>query len=238
MKTPALIITLALALAAHTPDAQAQAAKTALQAAGKLFRGKGGMAAVTLAGIGGAVALDRHLAAGETAYSLQFDLNNDASSIYWADVFSKPDVFPVLQVAGIGNYLVPDIARNYAGGKLNWTFKIPQIPAGRDISVVIYDDDSSSNHIWQNILKTRWAVTVTGEVPLQLTAGIPIRGAASGQLQLVTQPITIDAAEQLSVYSISTPRIYFGGDWDSIGDLLDGSRRVVGHVKLSLLRNK
>jgi hypothetical protein len=238
MKTTSIVIISVLLLVAQPLALEAQATKAVLNAAGKVFRGKGGLAAITGVGVGGAAAFDQYLGQGEAVYALQLDLKNDASSIKWADIFSKPDVFPILQVAGIGNYLIPEIAKNYAGGKLIWTFKIPQIPAGRDLSVIIYDDDTTSDHIWQNILSTRWSVSVGITIPIEMTGGIPVHGGVGGDIQFINENVTINAPEQIAIYSIKTPRFYFGGDWDSIGDLFDGSGRQVGAIKLSMLRNK
>jgi len=90
--------------------------------------------AVNLASAGGAVALEKHVSEGQAVYALQFDLKNDASTIKWADALSKPDVFPVVYVAGEGTYLIPELKRNYDGGRVIWTYEIPKIPNGQDVS--------------------------------------------------------------------------------------------------------
>ena len=191
-------------------------------------------AAIVVTGVG-IVSVDAYLARGEAVYALEFDLNNDASSIYWADILSKPDVFPVLQVAGMGSFLIPDIAVNYAGGKIIWTFKVPKIPNHRDVSIMLFDDDSASDQIWKNVLSTRWSIDLKGCLLLQ---GIPFTATAQGSLQLVTKQITIDPPDQLCVYTITTPRFCWGGKWESSGDLKNGAGNKVGHIKFSQLVNK
>lgn len=238
MKALRILITLLLFVVFIAPSAHANKGKV-LVAIGKIVMKCPkvvGTAAAFLAAAGGAAALNAHLSKGEAVYALVFDLSNDVSSIKWADVFSKPDVFPVLQVAGMGTFLIPEIAQNYAGGKIIWTFKIPKIPNGRDVSITLYDDDSTSDHIWKNILSSRWTVAVNTET--SLTKAIQVNANVGTSLQLVTMPIMIDSPEQLCVYSISTPSIYLGGDWDTEADLTDSSGKKVGHMKFSQLINK
>jgi len=42
----------------------------------------------------------------------------------------------------------------------------------------------------------------------------------------------------LYLYDLTTPRFYLGGDWDSEGELKDGSGIIVGHINFSQLINK
>jgi hypothetical protein len=238
MKKYHLIIVAATLLNFTTETATAQGAVgSILKGVGQIVKSRAVIGGATiLATAGGAVALDRYLAKGEAVYALEFDLNNDVSSIYWADYFSKPDVFPVLQVAGMGTYLIPDISTNYAGGKVIWTFKIPSIPGGRDISVFLNDDDSSSDQIWNGILSARWEGSLGGGITMLRAIELKISNTLS--FQLLKNPIVIDAPEQLCVYSITTPRFYFGGDWDSEGELKNAKGIKVGSVKFSQLINK
>lgn len=239
MKTLKIVITLLLFFAFASPLAHAQSKGKILVGIGKLIMNNKktvGSGAALLAAAGGTAALSAYLADGEAVYALEFDLDNNVSSIYWADVFSKPDVFPVLQVAGMGTFLIPDIAPNYAGGKIIWTFKIPKIPDGRDVSIILYDDDSTSDQIWKNVLAARWKLDVGTKI--SLTKAIQVTFKVGTSLRLVTAPITIDSPEQLCVYSLSTPRFYFGGDWDTEAELKNSSGKKVGHMKFSQLINK
>ena len=87
-------------------------------------------------------------------YSLYFTLNGDVSSVMWADIFSKPDIFVVVQIEGDGTYIIPDIHNEYAGQPIIENLFRKAIPAGRKILVHILDDDSVSDDIWNNILQT------------------------------------------------------------------------------------
>jgi len=233
-----LVVILALALVVTTQPAngQAAAAKEVLKAVGRIVakNPKAATGAALLVAGGGSAAFNAHLANGEAVYALEFDLKNDASSIRWADIFSKPDVFPMIQVQGMQTYFIPELMQDYSGGRVIWTFKIPAIPGGRDISIFLLDDDSSSDEVWNNILKTRFSVKLN---TVSLVAGTKVSFGATGTIQLVDKKVVLDAPDQLCIYTLTSPRFYLAGDWDSEGELRSGGINV-GSVKFSQLINK
>jgi len=207
-----------------------------LSAIGKVGSGATAWVVALFATAGGVVALDSYLASGEAAYALRLDLNGDASSIYWADIFSKPDIFPIIQIEGVGSFIIPEVVRDYSGSSVIWTFKRDQIPRGREVNLLILDDDSLSDNIWSHILSTRWNARVGSDVTLYKAMSVSISG--SGTIQLTDGSIAIDGPDQLCHYRLKVPYLYFGGSWSSEGTFTDANGQDVGNLRFSQVINK
>ena len=123
-------------------------------------------------------------ASQEAIYSVYFTLNNDASAVYWADTFSKPDVFFYFDLEGHGTYLIPQIRYEYAGGPILDRVVAREVRPGSKIVVRILDDDTSSDEIWKSLLRTRVNFDVTGGLKATKLASVQAR--ASGQLQVIS----------------------------------------------------
>lgn len=235
----ALRILLLLTLVVSFGSSESQARAGILRAAGQMLKNKKvWTGSAGFLGTAAGVALIREqLEPGETAYVVAFNLEHDLlSSVRWADIFSKPDLFPRLQVAGMGEYIIPQMMPEYSGGRVLWTFKIPQIPSGREVSVFILDDDSTSDQVWKDILSTRWSVRLEGDV--LLTNVLPISLDVSGDIQIDSKKIQLDSPDFVAAYTIKTPTYYWGGDWDSEGALVDSSETVVGEMTFSQVVNR
>lgn len=211
-----------------------------------------GVKAATLA-IGGATViaggslLSDKIQSGEAVYSVQFALNKNAKAVYWARLWGWPNIFPLLQVEGDKQYVVPEIFYNYQGGTIIWTFKVAKIPGKRAVSIFILDDHSTSNEIWNNILKTRWNVNLSGNAQQDLngqfgvthvTAGMTASVTATGSIQLLDKSITISGPKPICNYSVITPDPWFASEWHTAGVLKDGEGNQVGTIILSQLMNK
>jgi len=234
------LLILLVALVVFIPQQAFANAGKALQSVGRIVSSAKTWKWVTAIGGSAAAlkAMESHLAEGEAVYAVGIDLNNKASSVNWADFFSRPDVFPVLMVAGVGTYVIPEIWQEYSGGKIIWTFKIPRIPDGTDIALFILDDDSGSDRVWKKIVETRWNAAIDTNVSMTQAISCNIR--VNGSIKLDTTGITIDSPDTIANYNLKTPKFYqyIGGDWDSEGELKDGDGRIVGHIVLSQLIKK
>lgn len=237
MKTFSLLIAL-LAVAVISPFRASANPVKVLQAVGKVVSNP--KLWKWLAAFGGSAAtlkaMDSYLKEGEAVYAVGIDLNNDASSVKWADLFSKPDIFPVMMAAGMGTYIVPEICQEYAGGKVIWTFKIPRIPDGTDVALFIIDDDSSSDQVWKQIAANKWNVRIDTHINLLQAWNCSFH--SNGSIQLDVSNITIDSSDIVASYSVKTPKWYLGGEWNTEGDLKDSRGRIVGHIGLSQLLKK
>jgi len=168
-------------------------------------------------------------------YSLYFSLNGDASSVYWADILNKPDIITLVQIEGQGNYLVPDIANEYAGQPFLETIVNREAPAGRRIIVHVLDDDSFSNAIWNNLLQTRVNFSLRGEggaVAAQAMFRADVE--ANGHIQLLDKNMTIDTYDYIATAEFIVPTSP-DGRWVADGVLHDSKGRTVGSLRLAQL---
>lgn len=166
-----------------------------------------------IAGAAGSQALALEMERKEKgpSYTITLRVDKDFKGFGDADFWwGKPDIFPVLQIEGIQNWhLVPHIMYDYAGGEAIFVFKPGEIPSGHKVSVFFYDDDGTSNDMWNNLLST--PVSVDGSAGVQGTAPTTwnvIQVNASGTIQLVDgeKKIVIDAAEQMLDASFVIPQ--------------------------------
>lgn len=62
-----------------------------------------------------------------TIYSIFLNIDYKAGSVYWADTFSNPDIFFVVEVEGVGQFVLPNISNEYKGGPLLDRIIIPEL---------------------------------------------------------------------------------------------------------------
>ncbi|MFN2542602.1 MAG: hypothetical protein ABR514_10620, partial [Chthoniobacterales bacterium] len=151
-----VILTLLLTtLIIQAPEARAQSAKAA-KAIITLLTGAAAAEAVSQT-VGAKIDYDeardalqkQGINTNEMAiYSLYFTLNGDVSSMMWADIFNKPDVFAIVSIEGQGNFLIPETYEEYSGQPILLNVIAKRARPGQRIVVNIYDDDSWSNRVW------------------------------------------------------------------------------------------
>jgi len=163
-------------------------------------------------------------------YSIYFDMNNDASSLYWADLFSRPDIFAKVQIEGQGSYLVPNIYQNYSGQPILEIILTKKIKPGSRIIVHICDDDSLSNTIWNQILQSRIDYKVTSTISCYSMVRIDSQG--SGSIRLLDHHAVIDAPDFIASAEFSAPDSQ-GERWVADGKLIDSSNRNVGSLQFA-----
>ena len=215
----------------------AQVNSSEIRAIGKIITKGASWVGIGAAALGGTAILAKNIESGEAVYSVEFDLNRD--KIYWTRLIGWPNIFPVLQVEGEGQFLIPEIFYNYQGTVIIWTFKIPKIPANRNVSIHILDDHSASNDIWNNILNKRWVVNLNADAKVStMTAGMNCNASASGAIQLIDKPITIIGPKPICNYTVTCPDPWFSNEWHTEGQLMNGSGEVIGTMRFSQLINK
>jgi hypothetical protein len=162
----------------------------------------------------------------DAIYSVYFQTNGG----YWADFWTKPDLFFYVDIEGKGSFLVPQIHNNYRGGPILDRILAEEAPPGSRIVIRVMDDDTTSDHIWNNILRTRIGIQATAEV--RVTRFVPVRANASGQLQLLDRELTIDASDYIASAVFEVPKTK-DGVWIADGQLLDASGKAVGAIQMA-----
>ncbi len=175
----------------------------------------------------------QHADATERAiYSVTYSLNGEASSVMWADIFSKPDTFVVIEIEGVGHYLLPNIHQNYGGETVLQTVLAGSVPPGRRVAVYLLDDDSTSDAIWNSILSSRVQYTV--EASHRVSRAEKIQVTASGSIQLLQRPATLDAADMIACAVFPVPEAP-DHQWRASAQLLDGKGQPVGKLEFAQL---
>lgn len=164
----------------------------------------------------------------DTLYSVYFSLNNDASSVYWADIFNKPDVFIIIDIEGRGSFLVPNIWQEYNGAPIIETLLSKETVRGGKVGVYVLDDDSLSNDIWNSLLQTQVSWKVDGKVPV--VSPVEIQVSASGKIALLNSNHTIDSKDLIAsaIFEVPANKV----DWSASANLLDEHKRSVGRIEL------
>ena len=154
-------------------------------------------------------------------------------------MFGAPDLFVLVQVAGVGEYLVPTVVENYGGGKVIFTFKAPKFPPGRDVVVILYDSDSTADAVWNSIFQTRAVVKVS---EFNLYDAIKVKANVSGSIQLLNTQQVINGPDQLVTFAVKTPEdgfVFSAGNWESEG-VLEGptTGNRIGAITFSQVEEK
>jgi len=163
--------------------------------------------------------------------TIQYELDNAQASVYWADIFSKPDPFVTVAIAGLGEYVGPHMITDYQSGPIIENILIPEAIGSRDLVVYIYDSDSTSDLIWNNILQTAVTFTVTANKVLYARR---VDWTASGRIQLIQdgQHIELDSPDGIAEFKISNNGA--GDTWKMEWCVLyDAAGANVGRIKCS-----
>jgi hypothetical protein len=187
--------------------------------------------------VGGAVYEKIHAAlkSEEGAYAFYMTLNKDASSLNWADYWSKADVYAVVTIDGVGSYLLPDIHYEYSGEQIRSNLRLPVIPKGRKVLVQVFDDDSSSDEIWNGILKMRGRVMFDADALIVgLKMDVDLR-----HVNILDKPVALDARDYICEFLFETPAEgWFNRQWTAEGMLKDSSGLNVGKIGFSQIDRK
>jgi hypothetical protein len=163
--------------------------------------------------------------------TIQYELDNAQASVYWADIFSKPDPFVTVAIADLGEYVGPHVITDYQSGLIIENIVIPEAIGSRDLVVSIYDSDSASDRIWNNLLQTAVTFTVSANKVLYARR---VDWTASGRIQLIQdgQHIDLDSPDGIAVFKISNNGA--GDTWKMQWCFLyDAAGTSVGRIKCS-----
>lgn len=178
-------------------------------------------------------------------YSLYFDLNSDATSVYWADIVSKPDVFALIQIEGEGEYVLPQISNEYSGQPILDRIVRPEIQAGRKIIIHFMDDDTLSNEIWNSILqsKVNYRIDLNADASSQEKSHssgstssavglMKVSISANGTIQLLNSKQIVDAQDYIASMEFTVPASP-DGRWLANAKIIDSKGREVGNARFS-----
>lgn len=161
-------------------------------------------------------------------YSVYFSTSGGV----WADFWTHPDLFFVVDIEGQGSQLVPQIRYNYRGEPVLDVVVAETVRPGSRVVVRVLDDDTSSDAMWNSILKTRAHLSVTPEV--NATKFVSLKANARGQLTLLDQNVIIDAPDFIAAASFTVPETT-DGRWVADAQLIDSSRKDVGTLQFASL---
>lgn len=241
IKPPCLVLCLsALVLVAQV---EAQVARQALKAAVTVLIGAG--AAGSLANAAEAQRLHEDKAnivarlksqgvdpRTAAIFSVYFTMNGDASAVYWADIIGKPDVFIVVAIEGHGQFLLPRIEYEYSGQPILERLLEQSIEPGRRVAVYVYDDDSASDTVWNNVLKTRITFEATADV--RAAKPLAVSATASGSLQLLDSHVMLDKPDFIASAEFIAPEAS-DGRWAADGELRDSRGHTIGKIQFAQL---
>lgn len=165
-----------------------------------------------------------------SVFSVYFKVENGGG--YWADFWSKPDVFFIVDIEGHGSHLVPQIHNNYQGHAILDKIVAQTIQPGSRVVVRVLDDDSTSDLMWNNILKTRVRLSVTPSI--QATQFVSIGASAGGEVVLLDRNTTIDAPDFIAAAEFRVPESD-DGLWVADATLVDDSGKSVGALQFAAL---
>jgi hypothetical protein len=178
--------------------------------------------------------LHETLPPGESIYSVRFNFTRAS----WADFWSRPDIFLVVECEGGERLLIPDVEYNWNYGTKIYRFRCPSLPAGSRCVLKLYDDDSASDLMWKTILsnKVSWnaRAQATNSEAISGLVAISAQAQAGGELNLLdpqqAAAVTIDAADLVASAEFTVPDDATDR-WEMQGTFLNGSTEY-GDVQL------
>lgn len=174
-------------------------------------------------------------------FSLYFSLNGDASSVYWADIVGKPDIYAVVDIEGQGTFLIPKIFNEYSGQPTLETVIAKNAKPGARVVVNIYDDDSFSDTVWNEILQSSVNYQIdanvgsvkSGHYPnLVFNKSVGVSLQANGKIRLLDRNLVIDAPDFITGAEFKIPYTT-DGCWHAGGELRDPKNNIVGRMEFA-----
>jgi hypothetical protein len=174
-----------------------------------------------------------------TIYSIFLNIDYNVGSVYWADTFSNPDEFFVVEVEGIGQFVLPNIRNEYKGGPVLDRIVLPALSPGTRIVVRVLDDDTNGNEVWNSVLRNRinYRFAIDGAA-LFATSAFRSQADFSGGFQLLDTPqrLVLDGPDQIATVVFRVPEVQ-DNTWVADGELRDSNNRPAGRVQFSQVWN-
>lgn len=162
-------------------------------------------------------------------YSLDVNLDKSIGGFF----SGYPDVFFVVRIEGEGEYIAPYIEYGFKGGRILKSLLATNYKPGSKIQVIVYDSDSTSNEILNNLFKTKIYASgnfsIGGVVSVELsTSGI--------QIIRDEQKLMIDAPDLIASVIFDTPKDgdYFVGQ----GSFEDKNGKQIGSIEIKKVWEK
>lgn len=173
-------------------------------------------------------------------YSIFLNVNYNVGSVYWADTFSNPDIFFVVEVEGTGESILPFIRSEYKGGPILDRIVARELPAGSRVVIRVMDDDTSGNAIWEGILRSRINYNLSiGATSFTAGGLISARAGSSGEIQVLApgKNLLLDGPDHIASVTFQVPDSE-EKSWVADGELRDSSNRFVGTIQFSQIWNR
>jgi hypothetical protein len=182
---------------------------------------------------------------GQSIYSATFQFNKTS----WADFWTGPDIYMVVESEGGRSVLIPEIENNWNGQEKIYTFRCLTMLTGSRCVLRLYDDDNTSNAIWNSILSTR--VRFHAGTTVKIETGIPRIGhklptsgvqsleaamQADGTFQILDtsngKQYQIDKPDAVATANFTVPSAGAADRWQMEGEFVkDGT--TMGKVSLT-----
>ena len=144
-----------------------------------------GSAAATNHEIGAGVQREweQTLAPGESIYAARFSFDRAT----WSDIWSRPDVFLVIERDGGKRIVVPEIEYDWNYTPKVFNFRCPTLQSGERCVLRVYDDDGTADKVFKSLLTTPVHVQAGVNVPLIPVPAVVGEARASGVIQLLAE---------------------------------------------------
>ena len=126
---------------------------------------------------------------------------------------------------------MPQIRWNYGGGPVLDCVLARDVKPGTKIVVRVLDDDSWSDEIWNNILKTRVDFDLAPRIKVIKYVDVSV-GYVGGQIRLLDRDVVIDAPDPIATAEFVVPESK-DGIWVADGTLRDTSEGDAGKIQFA-----
>jgi len=174
---------------------------------------------------------------GESIYSVEFNFSRSS----WGDIWSRPDIFAVVEHEGGNSILIPDIVYNWDYSTKIYTFRCPTLPNGSHCVLRLYDDGTDSDIIWKNILSTKvnWSTSATAQSAILPTRGVEcmdVSATANGTISILNptdkSAFHINAPDVIATARFTVPDAKPSDRWNMQG-VFTKSGTEMGKVSLT-----
>jgi len=176
---------------------------------------------------------------GESVYSVAFNFDHGS----WADILSKPDIYLMCEYEGGRTILVPDIAINWDYSERICTFRCPTFPEGAKCVIRLYDDDSTSDAVWKDLLsnEVHWNAGIkftsipSMSWPRSGVRCLDVNANANGTFSII-DPVTskqyhLDPPDIVATAQFTVPSAKTTDIWKMNGDFYKDNTRM-GRIDL------
>ena len=168
-------------------------------------------------------------AEGSAVYSLRMTTNGG----YWSDFWSKPDLMFVLSTPETGRVIVPAVWFNHPPNvPVADQLICEHIAPGSRVDLYIYDDDSSSDEVWNSIMQSRFEVSASSGIKAAAPYFVDV--SAAGSFRVLHRDVTIDAPDFIASTSFVVPETE-DGVWVTSTRFTDSNGETVGDLDLSCI---